>query len=83
MPLLSVLLGAVVVVLFTVALFFIAAFLPAVPETLVAVVLPFETAGVLATRLLDVPEVLRLILFADALPRIGTLLVNTLSELLW
>ena len=84
-PVLPVLFGVVagVVVLFTVPLFLIDEVLPAVAETLVAVDLLPVVLELVATRLAPVPDSLRLILLLDVPPRVETLLVNTLSELLW
>jgi hypothetical protein len=82
-PVLSVLAGAVTVVLLTAALLRTAEVLPEVADTLVAVVLLLEAEDVLATLLVDTPESLRLTLLLEVPPRVDTLLVKTLSELLW
>jgi hypothetical protein len=82
-PVLSVLAGAVTVVLLTAALLRTAEVLPEVADTLVAVVLLLEAEDVLATLFVDTPESLRLTLLLEVPPRVDTLLVKTLSELLW
>lgn len=82
-PVLPVLFGVVAGVLLTVPLFLTDEVLPAVAETLVAVGLLPVGLELVATRLAPVPDSLRLILLLDVPPRVDTLLVNTLSELLW
>ena len=75
--------GVVAGVLVTVLLFLTADVLAVEVDTLVAVVLPPETEELVATLLALVPDSFRLTLLVDVPPRVDTLLVKTLSELLW
>jgi hypothetical protein len=66
-----------------VLLFLMAEALPAVAETLVVVGLVPVVPELVVTRLAVVPDAFLLMLLPEVPPRVGTLLVNTLSELLW
>lgn len=84
MPVLPVLPGSATGVLLAVLLFLTAEALAVVVETLVAVgLVPAVLEEPVVTRLAVVPEAFLLMLLLDVPLRVGTLLVNTLSELLW